>query len=268
MGLRSIDRYRHDEHPTRAFTLIPKAYRLLVQVMPNVGQTFMKASKPMHQHIREWLVKLKGDLAELPSAFAFPLATIISQDGSFFLKSVTLNSIQDPREVLEEAKRLVEIINGAAKLYFDHYTKVEVANSIVGVDENGSSHQFSFGFGTGRRVNESYRDPAAIGKWLDKAEREKQVADTLRFFAAQSWVDLYKIFEIIRDDIGDSVKRGWVAKHDLTRFTQTAQSRASIGDAARHASKKFKAHKDPMSLPDARSFIKGLLLKWLDDLTQ
>jgi len=213
-------------------------------------------------------VKLKGasfELEELHATFSFPFATIVHRDGSYFLQSAAFKEFQNSSEVLKEARKLVEIVNGAAKLYFDHYGGVEVANSIIGLDEHGSSHRFSFGFGTGRRVNESYEDTGVIGLWLAKAEHERHVADALRFFAVQSWVDLYKVYEFIRDDAGDVVKRGWATKGKLSRFTQTAQSRDSIGDAARHASKKFKAHAAPMSLTEARDLVKSLLLHWLEE---
>lgn len=142
---------------------------------------------------------------------------------------------------------------------------MDVANSIIGLDEYGGSHRFSFGFSTGRRVNELYGDTAVIGRWLAKAQHERDVADALRFFAVRSWVNLYKVYELIRDGAGDVVKRGWATKGELSRFTQTAQSRDSIGDAARHASKKFKAHATPMSLTEATDLVKSLLLNWLED---
>lgn len=221
--------------------------------------------------IKEWLVKLQGasyDLNELESIFIFPLVMVINKDGAFYLKSTSFSSIQKPGEVLQEAKHLLEVVNGAAKLHLDYYGHVEVVNSIIGFDEQGNAHKFGFGFGTGQPINESNKAPAAVQTWLAKADHDRQVADALRFFSEPSWFNLYKIYELIRDHAGDVANHGWVTKNDLTRFTQTAQSQDSIGDAARHASKKFKAHREPMTLIDARSFIKGLLLKWLCSHTQ
>jgi hypothetical protein len=228
----------------------------------------MTENNRVRPHIERWLVKLKGasfELEELRAAFSFPFATIIDRDGNYFLESVALSAFQNLSEVLNEARKLVEIVNGAAKLYFDHYGGVEVANSIIGLDEHGGSHPFSFGFGTGRPVNESHGDTAAVGRWLARAEHEEHVADALRFFAVQSWVDLYKVYELIRGDAGDVVRRGWATKTELSQFTQTTQNRDSIGDAARHASKRFKAHAAPMSLSEARDLVKSLLLHWLED---
>lgn len=221
----------------------------------------------MQKHtIKEWLVKLKGakhDLNELPSVFNFPLVTVIRLKDDFYLKSAELNKLKDAGKVLKSSKHLIEMVNGAAKLHFDHYGQVDVDNSITGIDENGHTHGFGFGFGTGRKINVSYEDPARVKEWLTKAIQEKNVADILRFFSDQNWFNLYKIYELVKAEAGDVVSCGWLTKGELNRFTQTAQSQESLGDAARHASKKFKPHKDPMSLIEAKSFIKALLLNWL-----
>ena len=62
--------------------------------------------------IKEWLVKLQGasyDLDELESIFVFPLVMVINKDGAVYLKSTSFNSIKKPGEVLQEAKRLLEL---------------------------------------------------------------------------------------------------------------------------------------------------------------
>ncbi|MCX5645342.1 MAG: hypothetical protein NTZ17_11800 [Phycisphaerae bacterium] len=216
--------------------------------------------------ISRWLVGLTGashDLDELELAIGFPVVTVARSNGVYYLESNTLNPIEDPSEVLNAAKRLTEMVNGVARLHFDHWGNVEVSNSIVGIDEQGHAHKFAFGFGTGRPVNESYADSAIIERWLATAVREERVANAIRFFSTPTWTNLYKIFEIVRDDVGDVVAQGWAAKRELARFTQTAQTPESIGDAARHASKKFKPHAEPMSHTEATSFIKDLLRRWL-----
>jgi len=221
--------------------------------------------------IKEWLVKLQGascDLNELESIFVSPFVRVIKEEGIFYLKAVRFNSIQKPDDVLKEAKQLLEVASGAAKLHLDYYGHVEVANFIIGFDKRGKAHKFGFGFGTGRPINKLRKDPIAVQAWLAKADHDKQVADALRFFSEPNWFNLYKIYELIRDQAGDVTKQGWVTRNDLSRFTSTAQSRDSIGDAARHASKKYTAHKEPMTRAEAISFVKNLLQKWLSSLTQ
>lgn len=89
----------------------------------------------------------------------------------------------------------------------------------------------------------------------------------LHFFKDETWSSLYKAYEILGDAVGGEhaiLKAGWVSKRGLSRFTQTAQSRAALGDLARHASEKFTLPANPMTLKEARTLVKGLLSKWLD----
>jgi len=238
-----------------------------------VGYYYIRHVQNMQKHtIKEWFVKLKGaehDLNELPSVFNIPFVTVMRLKDGFYLKSAELNNLKDAGEVFKSSKRLIEMVNGTAKLHFDHYGQVEIDNSITGIDESGHTYGFSFGCGTGRKINETYEDPARVRKWLTKAIQEKNVADMLRFFSDQNWFNLYKIYELVRAEAGDVARHGWVTKRELDRFTQTAQSQESIGDAARHAAiKKYKPHEDPMSLIEAKSFIKDLLLNWFSSSTK
>jgi hypothetical protein len=83
---------------------------------------------------------------------------------------------------------------------------------------------------------------------------------------SRSWFNLYKVFEIIRDEcIGEEslVARNFIPKRDLKRFTQSAQSRELLGDEARHASRKYKPPEIPMTIDEARRLIKQLFSKWV-----
>jgi len=216
--------------------------------------------------MEEWLVRLKGDsfdLQELPTLFVFPEATVIEENGVYYLKSANFNSLIDAGDVLEDARRLLEVINGAAILHLENFMPVQVNNSVTGIDGEGTRHRFSFGYGTGRPIMKSPQAPAEITGWLKKVKQDKNVEDALRFLCDPDWINLFKIYEIVRDDVGDLGERGWVTKQDIKRFTQTAQSQDALGDAARHASKKYKPHPKPMSLMEAKSFIRNILLNWL-----
>ncbi|MDP9458250.1 MAG: hypothetical protein M3Q60_21300 [Actinomycetota bacterium] len=53
---------------------------------------------------------------------------------------------------------------------------------------------------------------------------------------------------------------------DQSRFTGTAQSREELGDEARHASEKYKPPTNPMSLNEARAFVKSVIRAWISAL--
>jgi hypothetical protein len=59
------------------------------------------------------------------------------------------------------------------------------------------------------------------------------------------------------------IRNGWATKGALGRFRQTAQSKAAVGDLARHAANKFKPPSQPMSIQEAESLLRGIILSWL-----
>ena len=79
----------------------------------------------------------------------------------------------------------------------------------------------------------------------------------------------YKAWEVVCDAAGglhQVVKIGWAAEPDRSRFTGTAQSRDELGDEARHASEKYKAPKDPMTLYEAQGFVRAVIQAWITTL--
>ena len=62
------------------------------------------------------------------------------------------------------------------------------------------------------------------------------------------------------------IANGWADRTEQGRFTGTAQSKDELGDDARHASRKYKAPKNPMSLDEARAFVKSVMKAWAKTL--
>ena len=102
--------------------------------------------------------------------------------------------------------------------------------------------------------------------WMALSKRDAHVKKALRLIENdfETWYGLYKVFEIIRQDAGNIVKRGWCTEAELRRFTQTANSPDALGLNARHA-KTIPAPPDPMSLSSAASFIRKLMSAWLEE---
>lgn len=105
------------------------------------------------------------------------------------------------------------------------------------------------------------------------------VAKALRLFSQGSdWVNLYRIYEIIWEDMpkGRIHAAGWATNKEIDTFTRSANDPAITGDLARHGKiskgkkktpRKTKPHKSApqsaMSLAMARHLIKRLLRAWL-----
>jgi hypothetical protein len=50
---------------------------------------------------------------------------------------------------------------------------------------------------------------------------------------APDWSDLYKVHEILLDNVPNFYQRGWVTKNQISTFTASANRREVSGDLAR-----------------------------------
>ena len=227
-----------------------------------------------------WLVRLKGekfDLEDFPSLLRSPEHTVIEENGSYYLKSSDFDSLSSADEVRERAIAIIDMLNGAMKLHIHDFRGV-FEDGVTIIKEDGSRHHSVYlGGSIAARVKVSATvttsngtqqiapQPSDVESWLSLAKGDKAVADALHFFRENTWISLYKVYEIIRDDVGGEeaiTTNGWATKKRLKRFTRTAQSRAALGDYARHASKKYTPPAQPMPIHEAESLIRGILLSW------
>lgn len=221
-----------------------------------------------------WLVRLKGekfDLEDFPSLLRSPEHTVIEENGSYYLKSSDFDSLSSADEVRERAIAIIDMLNGAMKLHIHNFRGV-FEDGVTIIKEDGSRHHYVYlGGSIATRVKVSATvttsngtqqiapQPSDVESWLSLAKGDKAVADALHFFRENTWISLYKVYETIRADARDKeaiTTNGWATKKRLNRFTQTAQY-------ARHASKKHTPPKEgPMTIHEAESLIRGILLSW------
>jgi len=218
-----------------------------------------------------WLVRLKGekfDLEDFSSLLRSPEHTVIEENGSYYLKSSDFDSLSSADEVRERAIAIIDMLNGAMKLHIHNFRGV-FEDGVTLIKEDGSRHHYAYLGGTiaarakvsatvttSNGTQQIAPQPSNVESWLSLAKGDKAVADALHFFRENTWISLYKVYEIIRDDVGGKITtNGWASKTRLGLFTQTAQS-------ARHASKKKSPPAQPMSILEAESLIRGILLSW------
>ncbi len=116
---------------------------------------------------------------------------------------------------------------------------------------------------------EAPQTPNEVAALVNLADQNEKVADALRFYARGDWVNLYKAWEVVRDAAGgetELIRKGWATKAQRRRFTGTAQSCRELGDAARHASEEYQPPKNPMSLDEARTFLRSVIEAWIRTL--
>src|SRR5262245_43641187 len=102
--------------------------------------------------------------------------------------------------------------------------------------------------------------------WMTEATRDDTLADVLTFLRGEpGWFDLYKAFELMRDDINSKLgqnkyeQMGWPDKKTVDVFSESAQ-------VYRHSRAKWPEGYDlitAMKSDEAREFIQSLALAWL-----
>jgi hypothetical protein len=220
-------------------------------------------------------VKLKGhkfDLEQASEYFITDIFSICKIENEYYISSDAFNDVRDTNSIVSLATSFIEKANAILKLKLHDYKPIELENFFLFEDENGISK-----IGT-MQVTISGRSFVSNGKSQSEHEREihKKQTETLlnnsvaseifHFYSKPtSWIDLYKIYEIIKDNIGEKKIIGFLTKSEINRFTGTAQSKAQIGDEARHASNKYKGHSQPMTIQEADVLIKKLIINWLDN---
>jgi hypothetical protein len=97
-----------------------------------------------------------------------------------------------------------------------------------------------------------------------------EVAEVLAILATPGggWVELYKVYEIIRDAVKPIAldKAGLATKDEISAFTGSANWPEIGGLGARHARMGGGLPKRMMTEPQAREFIGRLLRAWMDAL--
>jgi hypothetical protein len=184
----------------------------------------------------------------------------------------------DHMHILKEARRLVEIITGAAKI------KEAPGNLtieyVVAIYADGETQKFTdLRLGSGRPYSYA-KEEGSIKETFEKsvvlfalrcADRYPRVSEVLRTLAqSDDWLGLCRVFEIIRDDLNENdpkrkrdgyakvVQRSWVAEAEMDSFKTTVKS-------YRHP------EEDPvrtMSLVDAQNFIGRIIEGWIREVAR
>ena len=230
----------------------------------------------------EWRVQLQGeqgDLQELKEILLGHDPCIIEEDSNFHLTSKAWNKLGESREVEAQAKDFIQLLENSIYIHSRDTTPLTIGG-IVRIDNEGRKHYILHadpGSLTIRGAKATLAGPRAfesngthqVIKVLRVSTKNPVLADALRFLRKGDWLNLYKTYEIVQDEVHgkrEIIRRGWLTSQSISRFKQMAQSREALGDDARHASRKFIPPKKPMSIHEARAIIADLLLKWIDSL--
>ncbi len=231
----------------------------------------------------KWEIQLNGDvldLKELSKSLVDDELRIDERAGQYFLESNRFESLTTSEEVASLADDVLGVLTGAVRLSLGGRTPLHVA-STARVRPDGGRDIFvtlsdtihareTVGVEIARAngTSEVIRPADKVPGWVRLGLTDHNVAKALRLLGAQehSWVSLYRLYEVIEEDVGGLhriVSFGWVTKASIRRFKHTANSPGAVGDASRHGKESTTPPADPMAIAEARALVEIVLHNWL-----
>lgn len=230
-----------------------------------------------------WEVQIAGDvtdLKELSKSLKDDELRVMERDDQYFLVSVKFYELATSEEVTSTATEILQLLTASARLALGGRTPIEIVN-IARIRGDGGKDIFvsasetahardMFGIEIHRKDGtvEVFNPADKVPDWIRIGLSDEKVAKVLRLFGANEhdWVSLYRLYEVIEDDIGGIEKitgKGWITKTLVKRFKHTANSPSVVGDTSRHGKESTSPPKNPMNLAEAKSLIEVILHNWL-----
>jgi hypothetical protein len=237
----------------------------------------------------EWALGLTGSQFDLEDAVALfgdqsdPSVHVLDAEASGDFKTILtspqMDELSAARQVYGVANRLLSLVNGALfvldparePLKGGGLRKRHADGKLTHflIAQSGTiANRTRFGRHIICKVGEQppTQPPPAPVKWVAAAQSDQIVADVLTYLSGEpSWFDLYKAFEMMRDDINQGLggqhrqeRMGWPKKPVLDHFTLSAQ-------VYRHAPPWEGGYTPAKAMPviDARRFLQSLTSSWL-----
>jgi len=232
----------------------------------------------------EWLVRIEGDpvdLRLLRQWFADGPVQFRERDGQTYLCADALDALDTRDAIRARADATLCWVNGAAKLADSHFRSVRADGCVLRV-QGDRTDTFVQPSPAVMRIRPM---PVSIGmvgpdgiathptpRVLAYAERcavdpvARQALEILGT-GADTWVDLYKVFEVVRGAVPEKrmISYGWTTKQRISAFTGSANHPEVSGRDARHAVMKKAPPGTTMTMGEARAFVYDLLDRWLGE---
>jgi hypothetical protein len=218
------------------------------------------------------------DLLTLAELFREGDPAVASDDEGYCLSFTAPDGLLDDGTRLSNAASMLLCrVNGVARTLSSDFRPVALTGRFS--DETGRQHHVVLADTAEARARanpvtvsmggEQPLPPPALGPgYVQLAQTHPDVAEVLDILGnadpAPDWSDLYKIHEVMLDNVPGFYERGWVTKDQIGAFTASANRKEVSGDLARHARWKGDPPKRTMTLVEARQLIGSVVIAWLD----
>lgn len=200
-----------------------------------------------------------------------PISLVKAEDG-VYLQSTEIVEEEFDREnsgliseSWDRARQFISRVNGAAMIENKRWTPLSLENMKVASPDEGEKW---FPIAGSAHLGSSCRESMSAKSLLKLADRSAHVAKVLRLQCQEmDWANLYRLLEVVREDVGGDEQideNGWAEEDEIDKFTGSANNSSVTGDDSRHGIIDGSGQpSETMTLRDARSLIKGIILQWL-----
>lgn len=223
-----------------------------------------------------WQVRIEGapdSLRRLGKVFDTEgHRVVLDSEGHTVLESTILDNV-DTRDVSTQAEQLVELLNGSMRAVDPSFEPVRFARHLRH-PEYGVRRVVSDSLDTRWRVESN--DPADAQDfarhYCNLALVNPDVSEVLLLLRQPKleWGTLYKVFEVIRQDLGGEaqvIAAGWATGNELSSFRAAANRPDVGGTMARHARVAGPAPcGSPFTLNAGQNFVLRLAKRWMQKL--
>jgi hypothetical protein len=233
----------------------------------------------------EWKVWLEGhefELKTLAELFYSGSVRVVADGDSHYITADQFTEHNTALTVWAQAECLLDRANGVARMYAPSCHLVRLSGAVTQPDgkknvflEAHSAEIRAEALAAKTTTGGVAETPVAPGPaYVEMAEQDPDAADVLKLLALPEhldWVTLYKIYEIIRSNVGGNqslAQRDLGTASNLDAFSVSANRPDVSGDGARHA--RVPGDRPPkrtMTLKEARDFVSQLAHAWMHSLT-
>ena len=238
----------------------------------------------------KWKVQIKGDshdLRELMKTLVNDDLRITEIDNLFYLETNRFIYLASEDAVISIASEMLPMLTGTVRLLLGGRVPLLIVN-VLKVNSDGTEQVYlcdSDSLAVKLTESSEIKKPDGTAHiipstkniihatenvpiWINIALENKNVSKALRLIGSfeHDWGSLYRLFEVIVDDVGSTdviTGKGWATKKMIKRFKHTANSPSAIGDSARHGTESSSPPAEPMTLGEAISFVEIILHNWL-----
>jgi hypothetical protein len=236
-----------------------------------------------------WKVQLDGDtcdLSQLAKSLTGTDINLTSDGEEYLLTSDRFDGLENARAVRDEAQKIAVVLNGGCRLALNSTQPLKVCG-VYRCHPGGGRDVFVFPepavfclraisptvkITRAAGVVEVHHPADPVRQWAIIALSCVPVADVFRLLSSGrlDWVNLYRIIEIIADEMGSRdaiVEKGWASRDSMRLFKRTANSPGALGLQARHGVERTQPPSKPMLLSEAQSLVVSVIHAWLRDKT-